>query len=47
MRIVWFIGVLVSLVPLVTLGVFNGLTIVGLIIVGFATWRIIKKEGLS
>lgn len=47
MRILFFIGVLISLVPLVTLGIFNGLTIVGLIIVTVATIRIIRKEGLS
>lgn len=47
MRTLFFTGVLISLVPLVTLGIFNGLTIVGLLIVAFATYRIIKKEGLA
>lgn len=47
MRWLWFAGVVVSLVPLVTLGIFNGLTIVGLIVVAVATVRIIKKEGLA
>lgn len=45
MRAVWFLGVLIALVPLVTLGVFNGLTLVGLIIMTVATIRIIRKEG--
>lgn len=47
MRAVFFAGVLISLVPLVTLGIFNGLTIVGLIIVAVATIRIIRKDGLA
>jgi len=47
MRAVWFAGVLISLVPLVTLGQFNGLTVVGVLIVAVATIRIIRKEGLS
>jgi hypothetical protein len=47
MRVLWLVGVLISLVPLVTLGIFNGLTIVGLIIVAVATIRIIRKDGLA
>ena len=47
MRGLWFVGAAVSLVPLVTVAQFNGLTFAGLIVVGLATWRIIKKEGLS
>lgn len=47
MRAVFFAGVLISLVPLVTLGQFNGLTIVGLLIVTVATIRIIRKDGLA
>ncbi|MBK5238854.1 MAG: hypothetical protein JJE28_07065 [Actinomycetales bacterium] len=44
MRAVFFAGALISLVPLLAFGVFNGLTIVGLLIVGLTTFYIIKKE---
>lgn len=47
MRAVWFLGVLIALVPLVTLGVFNGLTMLGLAVVVFATYRVIKRDGLA
>jgi hypothetical protein len=45
MRAAWFVGALISLLPLLIVGQFNGLTIVGLIILAVATIRIIKKEG--
>lgn len=47
MRSLFFTGAAISLVPLVTLGIFNGLTILGLTIVAVAVYRIIKKEGLA
>lgn len=47
MRGLWLVGVLISVMPLLTVGQFNGLTIVGLIIVAVATVLIIKKEGLA
>jgi hypothetical protein len=46
-RAAWFVGALISLLPLLIVGQFNGLTIVGLIIVAVATIRIIRKEGLA
>jgi hypothetical protein len=45
MRGTWFVGALISLLPLLIVGQFNGLTIVGLIIVAVATIRIIRKDG--
>jgi uncharacterized membrane protein YgaE (UPF0421/DUF939 family) len=47
MRAAWFVGALISLLPLLIVGQFNGLTIVGLIVVAIATVRIIRKEGLA
>lgn len=41
---VFFTGAAVSLVPLITLGIFNGLSILGLAIVAFAVVAIIRRE---
>jgi hypothetical protein len=47
MRSLFFAGVLISLIPLFIYAVFNGLSLLGLAIVAFAVYRIIKKEGLA
>jgi hypothetical protein len=47
MRLLWFVGAAIAVIPMFALGVFNGLTVVGLIVMGFATYQIIKKEGLA
>jgi hypothetical protein len=44
MRGVFFAGAAVSLLPLLTLGIFNGLSILGLAIVAFAVAAIIRRE---
>jgi hypothetical protein len=47
MRAAWFIGALISLLPLLTVGQFNGVTVIGVAIMAVATIRIIRKEGMS
>lgn len=47
MRITFFVGVLISLIPLITVGTFNGLSLLGVLIVGVATYRVIKRDGLA
>ena len=47
MKIFFFVGVLISLIPLITVGTFNGISLLGLIVVAFSVYRILKKEGLS
>lgn len=47
MRALWFVGAAIAVIPMFALGIFNGLTVAGLIVVGFATYRIIKSEGLA
>jgi hypothetical protein len=46
MRAAWFIGALISLLPLLIVGQFNGVTAFGIAVMTVATIRIIKKEGL-
>jgi hypothetical protein len=46
MRALWVFGVLVSLVPLVTVGAFNGLSVLGLLVVGFSAFSVLRSERL-
>jgi hypothetical protein len=45
MRAAWFVGALISLLPLLIVGQFNGVTALGVAVMTVATIRIIKKEG--
>jgi hypothetical protein len=47
MRVTFFVGAAISLIPLITEGIFNGLSLLGLIVVAFSVYRIIRKEGLA
>jgi hypothetical protein len=47
MRAAWFVGALISLLPLLTVGQFNGVTAFGVAVMTVATIRIIRKEGFA
>jgi hypothetical protein len=47
MRSAWFVGALISLLPLLIVGQFNGVTAFGVAVMTIATIRIIRKEGFA
>jgi hypothetical protein len=47
MRAVWLVGALISLLPLLIVGQFNGVTAFGVAVMTVATIRTIKKEELA
>jgi hypothetical protein len=47
MRAAWFVGALISLLPLLIVGQFNGVTAFGVAVMTVATIRIIRKDGIA